>query len=100
MKEDKARSILRLVAVFTVFGGAILTMVMFLAVLGVTSMIHNAPGNVPQRAEMLAGMGLYVVLAPASFVLGGVALYLLSPKLAQHIAETDGPSAQSTSTKR
>ena len=69
MKEEKARSILRLVAVFTVFGGAIATMVMLLGVLGAKAMIDNAPGHVPGGAEMLVGMGFYAVLAPASLAL-------------------------------
>lgn len=78
---------MRLVAVFTVFVGAILTMVTFLGVLGVSSVIDNAPKPVPGGAGMLARMGLYAVLAPASFVLAGVVLYLLSPKLARDIGE-------------
>lgn len=86
MKEDSARSILRLIAVVTVLVGAVLTTVTLVSLFGVSSTIQGAAQGVHvQMTGMVAEMGFYLVLAHASIVAWGASLYLLSPRLARYI---------------
>jgi hypothetical protein len=88
MMEDIARSILRLIAVVTVLAGASLTTATLVSLLGASSSMHGAPEGVQVKLTgMVAEMGGYAVLSHAMIAACGVALYVLSPWLAQKVVE-------------
>lgn len=88
MKEDCARSILRLIAVTTILVGVVLTTMTLVALLGASSAMAGVPpGMEVKMSGMVADMGMHVVVAHALIAAWGVVLYLSSPVLARRIVE-------------
>ncbi len=88
MKEETARSILRLIAVATVLVGAILTTTTSVTLIAARSLFQGSgPGMQVQATGIMVGVGSYSMLATATIVAWGIALYSLSPRLARLVVE-------------
>ncbi len=86
MKEDSARSILRLIAVITILVGASLATATLVSLLGASNAMEGAPvGMQVKMTGMVAEMGGYAVLSYVLIAAWGLFLYVLSPKLAEKI---------------
>lgn len=88
MKQDVARSVLRILGIATTLVGAILTTQALIARMAVSEALSAAPAGMQVRATgMLGEMGSYAIVAQAVTLGFGVAVFYLSPVLARHVVE-------------
>ena len=85
MTEGTARSILRILAVVTMFVGFILTSVTIVGIMSARSTLQVAGGMDVQVTGVVDEMGFYAVFGQVLVVGWGAVLYASSPSLARHI---------------
>ena len=85
MTESTARSILRILAVVTMFVGWILTSLAILGLISARSTLQVAGGMDVQVSGVVDEMGFYAVLGQVLVIVWSAVLYASSPRLARHI---------------
>jgi hypothetical protein len=85
MTESTARSILRILAVVTMFVGWILTSLAILGLISARSTLQVAGGMDVQASGVVDEMGFYAVLGQVLVIVWSAVLYASSPRLARHI---------------